>query len=123
MKQLKALDILLLCMKIILPILILIPLVFFSYRLFESRMSDLANIGDDSYHSGTGFYIFVSHMVLFVANVILTIIGCIGLLIAKKYKACPTQKKNMITFRCLALAPVVSQFMYVIVNLIVMRMM
>ena len=54
MKQNKVLDILLLCLKIILPALLLIPLAFFTYRLVECRMDDIANAGVEGYHSGMG---------------------------------------------------------------------
>ncbi len=121
MKKVKFLDILLLCLKIILPILILIPLAFFSYRLAEGRMSDIANIGNDDYHSGLGLYIFLSHIVLFVANAILTVISTIRLLISKKYKTCPIQRKNIITFRCLTFAPLCSQVLYVLINMIILN--
>jgi hypothetical protein len=120
MKNVKPLDVFLLCLKILLPILILIPLVFFTYRLTEGRMSDIANAGNDDYHSGLGLYIFASHMLLFIANVILAVIGAIGLLIATKYKTCPIQRKNIIAFRCLAIAPLCSQMLYVLINMIVM---
>lgn len=112
---------LLLCLKIILPILILIPLVFLSYRFVEIRMEDLASIGDESYYSGVGLYIFASHILLFIANAILTVMGSIGLIISKKYKSCTIQRQNIITFRCLALAPLGSQILYVLVNLIVIN--
>ena len=121
MKKAKLLDIFLLCLKIILPILILMPLAFFSYRLTEGRMSDIANAGNDDYHSGLGLYIFASHVVLFIANAILAVIGAVGLLIAKKYKACSMQRQNIITFRCLAFAPLCSQMLYVLINVIVMN--
>ena len=75
MKKPKALDILLWCLKIILPILILIPLAFFTYRLIEGHIEDLANVGTEGYHSGMGLYVFASHVVLFAANAVLTIIG------------------------------------------------
>lgn len=117
----KILDIILLCLKIILPILILIPLVFFSYRLIEGRIEDIANIGNEDYHSGMGLYIFLSHLVLLGANVVLLIIGCIGLLVSRRYTSSPVQKNNILTFRCLAFAPVISQLLYVVINLIVMN--
>ena len=121
MKKHIALDILLWCLKILLPILILIPLVFVSYRLVEGRLEDIANIGNEHYHSGLGLYIFASHVLLFLANTILTVIGCIGLVISKIYKSCPIQKKNIITFRCLSLVPVCSQVLYVLINVIVLK--
>lgn len=121
MKKPKALDILLWCLKIILPILILIPLAFFTYRLIEGHIEDLANVGTDGYHSGMGLYVFASHVVLFAANAVLAIIGAIGLLIAKTHKASPAHKKSVITFRCLALSPLCSQILYVLITIIVLN--
>ena len=110
----------LLCLKILLPILIVIPLAFFSWRLVETRLEDLANMGNDGYHSGTGLYLFASHILLLGANAVLTAVGCIGLLIAQKHKTSPRQKQNVKAFRCLAIAPAISQVIYVAVNAIVM---
>lgn len=121
MKKSKYLDIFMLCLKIVLPILVLLPLVFFTYRLIEGRINDIANIGTEGYHSGMGLYIFASHIVLFGVNIVLLILGCIGLLISKKYTSSSIQKKNIITFRCLTIAPIVSQLLYVVINIIVMK--
>jgi hypothetical protein len=120
MKQRKFLDIFLLCLKIILPILLLIPLIFFSYRLIEGRIYDIANIGTEGYHSGIGLYIFLSHFLLLVVNAVLLIISGIGLIIAKKYKATPIHKKNVRAFVWLTLAPIFSQLLYLGVTLITM---
>jgi hypothetical protein len=120
MKQRKSLDVFLLCLKIILPILLLIPLIFFSYRLIEGHIHDIANIGNEGYHSGIGLYIFLSHIVLLALNAILLVISLIGLVISKKYKASPIQKKNVRAFVWLTLAPIFSQLLYLTVTLITM---
>ena len=121
MKRIKLLDILLLLLKIILPIFLLLPLVFFSWRLIEGRVEDIANIGNPDYHSGLGLYIFASHVVLLGVNAVLLVVGCIGLLISKKYTATPTQAKNISIFRLLSLAPVASQVIYLLINHIVVN--
>ena len=117
----KVKNAVLLCLKIIIPILILIPLVFFTYRLIEGHIQDLAERGTEGYFSGMGLYVFASHVVLFAANAVLTIIGAIGLLIAKKHKASPAHTKNVITFRCLALSPLGSQILYVLITIIILN--
>ena len=117
----KVKNAVLLCLKIILPILLLIPLAFFTYRLIEGHIEDIANRGTEGYFSGMGLYVFASHVVLFAANAVLTIIGAIGLLIAKKHKASPAHNKNVITFRCLALSPLCSQILYVLITIIVLN--
>ena len=121
MSKMKALDIFLLCLKILLPVFIVIPLVFFSYRLAEGRIYDLANQGTVGYHSGLGLYIFASHIVLLGANVILSVIGAVGWLTVKKYKACPIQKKHVLTFKCLSLAPLCSQIFYVLITMVIIN--
>lgn len=119
MKKGKILDVVLMCLKILLPILIAVPLVFFTYRLVENRISDLQHMGDVHYYSGIGLYIFLSHMVLFAANVILTVIGIIGFIMAKKHTSASAYRRNVMGFRCLALAPLLSQILYVLATLIV----
>ncbi len=121
MKKDKILNILLLCLKIVLPVLLIVPLAFFTYRLIENHIYDLAHRGEQHYCGGIGLYVFASHIVLLVANVILTVIGVIGLVIAKKHKSSPAHKKNVITFSCLALSPFVSQLLYVLITLIVLN--
>ena len=86
MKKHIVLDILLWCLKIILPILILTVLVFVSYRLVEVHLEDLASRGNEHYCGGTGLYLFASHVLLLGANAVLTLVGVIGLIIAKLYK-------------------------------------
>lgn len=117
----KAKSAVLLCMKIILPILIMIPLVFFTYRLIEGHTEDLANRGTEGYFSGMGLYVFASHIVLLAANTVLTVIGAIGLSIAKKYKECLAHNRNVIAFRCLALSPLCSQILYLLITIIVLN--
>ena len=121
MKKEKTFENLLLCMKIALPILIIIPLVFFSVKLAGMHMEDLANIGNTDYHSGTGLFVFLSHTILFVCNVVFTAIACICLVKANKNKASPKRKSHLRYFRYLAMAPAVGQFLYMAINIIIMR--
>ena len=120
MKRIKIPDIVLHGIKVILALLILLLLVFFSYRLVEGRLEDLANADNPHYRGGLGLYIFASHIVLFGANIILTALGGICWLIAKKYKSSPLQRQHVSAFRWLTLAPLVSQLLYVLVNVLVM---
>lgn len=120
MKKLKILEIFLLCIKILLPILILIPLVFFSYGLVEGRMRDIANIGNEGYHSGIALYVYASNIILLGANLVLSLIGLSGWIISKNI-SCPIQKKNIVIFRCLTWAPLCSQLLYILINLIVLN--
>lgn len=121
MKKHRVLDVILLILKIILPILIAIPLVFVSYRLVEGRISDLENIGNESYHSGLGLYILASHVLLLVANGVLFLIGGAGLLISALYRSCPERERNIKTFICLSLAPILSSWLYALITVIVVN--
>jgi hypothetical protein len=107
--------------KILLVILILIPLVFFTYRLVEGHMHDLDAKDDLDYHSGMGLYVFASHTVLLAINAILTLIITTGLLIAKKRNKSPECSKSAFKFRLLVAAPLTSQILYVLITLIVLN--
>jgi len=121
MKKQKVFEILMLCVKIALPILVVVPLVYFSVKLAGMHMEDLANVGNPSYHSGTGLYVFASHTILFVCNIILTAIACICLLAANKNKVSPKRKSHLRHFRHLAMTPALSQILYMFINVIIMR--
>ena len=113
MKQRKSLDIFLLCLKVILPILILIPLVFFSYQLIDGRIFEITHADPPPDPcGGMGLYILISPILLLGINAVLLIISIIGLIIAKKYKASPIQNQNVRTFAWLTLAPFFSQLLY-----------
>lgn len=120
MTKQKILDGILLCLKILLPVLILIPLVFLSWRLVEIRLEDLANLGKEGYHSGTGLFLFAAHVLLLCANGVLAIVGGIILFIAWRYKSSPKHRQNVKTFRWLTIAPAISQVTFVLVNVVVM---
>ena len=112
MKKGTLCDIILLCFKIILPILIAVPLLFFSYRLIENRLFDMAHLGDEHYHSGTGLYFVLSALILLAVNAFCTLLGIVGLVIAVKHKTAPARKKNITFLAILSLAPIGSQILY-----------
>ena len=120
MKKGTVVDAVLLCLKILLPVLILIPLIFFSYRLIEGRLEDLANAGNEHYHTGIGLYLFASHAVLLGINAVLAILGGTGWVIAAKHKDTPAHTKNGKLFRCLTFAPLASEIVYVWVTVLVL---
>ena len=122
MKQRKALDVFLLCLKIILPILLLIPLIFFSYQLIDGRIWELSHIENrEPCNPGMTLYAIITHIILLGINIVLLIISLIGLIIAKKYKASPIHKKNVRAFVWLTLAPITNQLLYLIITMIVMN--
>jgi hypothetical protein len=121
MTKRKILDGFLLCMKLLLPVLILLPLVFVSWRLVEVRLEDLANLGNEGYHSGTGLFLFAAHVLLLCTNGVLAGIGGICLFIVWRYKSSPKHRQNVRTFRWLTVAPAISQVLYVVVNILVLR--
>ena len=121
MKKHRVLDVILLILKIILPILIAIPLVFVSYRLIEGRIEDIKNIGNESYHSGLGLYILASNIILLIVNGVLTLIGVVGILISVLYRSCLERRRNVKTFVCLSAGPMLSCWLYALVTIIVVN--
>ncbi len=115
MKREKLLDIVLLCFKIILPILILLPLSYFSYGIIEGRLDDVAHLGEEGYFSGMGLYFFLSALLLLGINLFCTALGIVGWVISHRHKTCPQRRKNLITFRILTFSPLLSQILYGVV--------
>ena len=110
------LEIVLWAVKLLLVVSILFPLIFFSYRMVEGRLSDLANAGDPSYHSGMGLYLFASHTVLFFWNICNSVVSGLGWLLTSKF-----YRKERAWFKALTFAPAVSQVLYLVGNLILLN--
>ena len=105
-------DAVLLCLKILLPILMGAPLLYFSYGLVENRLSDVAHRGEVSYHSGLGLYFFLSAMVLLCVNLLCLVLGILGWVIAHRHRATPRRQRNLITLRALTFAPILCLILY-----------
>jgi hypothetical protein len=114
MKNRNTLDVVLLILKIILIALLLFPLVFFTYRMIELRLFDLAHLDDPNYFSGTGLYIFASQPLLLGMNLIPLIFSILGWITAARYK------RSTKVFRVLTFAPIASQAAYLLISLLVM---
>ncbi|MBO5269728.1 MAG: hypothetical protein J6B77_03010 [Clostridia bacterium] len=121
MNRSRILNVLLLLLEILLLLLILIPLVFFSYRMIEGRIQDLANVGNEDYHSGIGLYLFLTHPLLFFWNAPLALIGVIGTRCARKRAACTGQKHHVTLFRAITFSAMGSQLLYFVMTLVVMN--
>ncbi len=120
MKKARLPDTFLLFLKIALPILTLIPLVFFSCNLIEGHIDAIAN-DHESHHDGMGFYIFLSHILLAGMNAVLWGLAGVALLISKKYKSTPKHDKNVVAFDRLTVTPILSQILYVIITVVVLN--
>ena len=114
MKNRNTLDVVLLILKIVLIALLLFPLVFFTYRMIESQLFDLAHLGEPGFHSGTGLLVFASFILLAGMNLILVVLGALGWLTAAKCK------RSTKAFRVLTFAPIASQAAYLLISLLVM---
>lgn len=119
-KKTKVLDVVLLVLKVLIPVVLLAAVVFFSYRLIEGHIFDLQHRGEESYHSGMGLYVFASHVVLACVNAVMLIPCITGLVIAHKHRGTPARDQNVRTFRALIFTPLLSQVLYFWVSLIVL---
>lgn len=114
MKRNRILDAILLLLKVVLGVLTALPLVYFSYLLVDGHLFDMAHLGEPGYHSGTGLYVFASHLVLLGMNLILVILGILGWVTAAKCK------RSTKAFRVLTFAPLGSQAAYAWVTVLVL---
>lgn len=119
MKENKGLEFILLFLKIALPIAMLIPVIYFSFELVETRIFDLENAGDSGYYSGYAFYLFVSSLILLMVNGVVFLLAGIGLLVACLYKSCPTRKKKIRCSIWLMVAPFLNQLLYFLISYVI----
>ena len=115
------LEILLWILKILIPLAVLLPVVYFSYSLVQGRLEDLANRDTEGYFSGTGLYLFASHILLFAICVGDTLVSAIGLLVASRYRSCPAHVANVRIFRWMLAVPWLTEVFYWLICLIVMQ--
>lgn len=119
MKENKGLEFILLFLKIALPIAMLLPVIFFSVELVETRIFDLENVGNSSYHSGYSFYLFASSLVLLMVNGGVFLFAGIGFLVACLYKSCPTRRKKIRCSVWLMAAPFLNQLLYFLISYVI----
>ena len=114
----RFIDIFLDILKAVYIAALAVPSAFLFYRATESRIYDIAHIGDESYHSGLGLLVFLS--ILFLIIVGLCVLLLIGLAILMTRLSKTTQRKKSHTrfFLWLLLAPPANVFTYVIATLL-----
>ena len=122
MNKVKFFDAVLQLLKVVFSFLILASFLFLTYQLINVKLEDVANAGNDGYHSGTGLYIFASHVAYLYIDVIFFILGVICWLISKIYKSSPNQNKNISSFRFLTFAPLISHLLYLVLNIVVINL-
>lgn len=121
MKSAKALDVTILVFKILVILAVVFSFVatgVFSFRLIQSCYSDWENANTAGYHSGTGLYIFLTLILSSLINVGVVALNSIGMLISALYKRCPERSKNVRFFGLCYIAPGVSQWLYLVVMVV-----
>lgn len=122
MRNQKALSIFLRILKILLIVAMILPMIFFSYRLIESRISDIQNAGDEGYHSGYGLLFFLTGLVMLIVNGSVFLVCGITLLLlflsGRKYQGRP---KAMTWFSWFAIAPLANQMLYLLIGIVLAR--
>lgn len=118
MEEKGTVDIILIIIKIFVTFLIFVTLTFATFLIVRNAIS-AAQIEDPSDCNYSGLVYAVCHVLLFAANIVLTIISLIGLIIAKLYKSSPIYRKNVVSFRWLSAAPTLAHVLFYLITVIV----
>lgn len=119
MKGNKALEIVLLILKILIPVVLIVPLIFFSYRMVDMQMEHLEHAVHHDACGGMGLFLFAALAFNLAVIVLALALNIIGLLIACAYKSSPKHKKHIIYFACMFASPVVQIGCYLAISAIV----
>lgn len=118
----KPLDIVLLIFKIIIPILIILPLVFFTYLGIRNRIDYLEAIklyGEQPGHYGMAEFLMA--LILAFINLCVFILTAICLLIAHLFKSSQKRAEHKKFFSWMLLAPVADTVLYSIILILIVN--
>ncbi len=118
----KPLDIVLLVFKILVPMLVIVPLVYFTCLSIVNRIDFLEQIkihGEPPGHYGMGE--FLSAMLIAFINFCLIIINAICLLTAFLFKSSQKRDKHIFYFSVMLFAPNVATILYCIILVLILN--
>ncbi len=109
----KPLDIVLLILKIIIPLLMIIPLVFFTYLSIVNRIDYLEAIkmhGEPPGHYGMAEFLYA--LIIAFVNFCIFIVTAICLLTAHLFKTSQKREKHKKFFSWMLLAPIADTVLF-----------
>lgn len=112
MKKQKSLDTFVRILSILIPLILGLLLIFFSFLLVLLRIADVKTMGNEGYHSSTGLMLFTSSRFLFFVNIVTALIIFFIFTFNTHLRYNPKHRKH---FKWLMLAPVINQILYAIV--------
>lgn len=116
----KPLDIVLLVFKILIPLLMIVPLVYFTCMSIVDRIDVLKQIkihGEPPGNYGMGE--FISALLIAFINFCLFIINAICLLTAFLYKSSQKRDKHIFYFSVMLFAPNVATILYCVILVLI----
>ena len=116
MKSLKALDITILILKILVILAVVCSFIATAVLTFSIAKNivtnDWVNENNPSYHSGTGLAYFLALLLQLQINIAALAINAISFVVACLYKDSSKRKKNIKFFAWMFLPPVIHQALY-----------
>lgn len=112
MKKRSAIDIVLLVFEILIAVVLVSALVYFSYKTVAVRITDAANAGTEGYFAGYGLMVFACTLIMIPVNLGAFVLSLVGFLIAKFNHGVLYPNKHRRWYLCLMIAPFVSQLVY-----------
>ena len=117
----KPLDIVLLVFKILIPLLVIVPLVYFTFMSIVDRIDVLKQIkihGEPPGNYGMGE--FLSALFIAFVNFCCFIITGICLIIANCFKSSPKRDQHIKHFGLMIFAPIASTVLYCIITFLIL---
>ncbi len=118
----KSLDIVLLIFKILIPLLVIVPLVFFTYLSIVNRIDYLEVIkmhGEPPGHYGMAEFLYALLTVFINAGVF--VITAICLLIAHLSKSSQKREKHKKYFSWMLLAPIADTVTFILILILIIN--
>ena len=115
MKMRSAIDIVLLIFEILIAVVLVSALVYFSYKTVAVRVTDAANAGAEGYFAGYGLMVFACTVLMIPVGLGAFVLSLVGFLIARYNRAVQFARTHQRCYLCLMIAPFVSQLVYSVV--------
>ena len=114
----KALKIIFTVLKYLITVILVGTLFWFSYKLVDSRLSDLANADVPNRMEAFGLTLLFASLILAIINGVALVLSLISFIIIKINRKLRKVKKLTIWYIVLMVAPVVNMLIFVLIAII-----
>ena len=115
----RGLNIFLLILKIIVPVALIAFFAWAMVDMVDMHIEDMKHVGENGYFSGYGLTFLAFMLFGLMYNGVALVVSLVGLIISICYKGALHQKRNIVTFVILMIAPVVAELLLVLMGSVI----